>query len=189
MSIRIPTSGGRQRPTNLGIALREAFVAVNDLMLARLAELGHSAVRASHSAVFQFLDDTGTTVQVLAQRAQMTKQAMAELVKHLEAHGYLTRSTDPEDRRAKLVRPTESGREIMSIAQDLVPELERRVTQDLSPHRVRALRRDLETIRRTASEEVLQRSSAPPPIPRAGSGTTRGPSSSRSSTTTSRSDR
>jgi DNA-binding MarR family transcriptional regulator len=95
---------------NLGVALREAFIAVNDLVLARLAARGHTAIRPAHSAVFQYLDDAGTTVSLLAERAQMTKQAMAELVAYLEVHGYVTRTPDPGDRRAKLVLPTGCGR-------------------------------------------------------------------------------
>jgi DNA-binding MarR family transcriptional regulator len=131
--------------------MREVFVALNDIVVARLAERGHDVVRPAHGAVFQYLDDTGTTVSVLAERAQMTKQAMAELVQHLESHGYLTRVPDPEDRRAKLVLPTERGHEVIAIAQGLVPELEGQVTKLLGVDRTRALRKDLETIRRTFS--------------------------------------
>jgi hypothetical protein len=103
---RIPLMVGQERPANLAQLLRETFVALNDLVLAALAERGHTAVRPTHSAVFQYLDDTGTTVSLLAERAQMTKQAMAELVRHLEDHGYVTRVPDPTDGRAKLVLPT-----------------------------------------------------------------------------------
>ncbi len=94
MSRRIPVLAGRERPANLAVLMREAFVAINDLVIARLAERGHGDVRPAHAAVFQYLDDTGTTVSVLAERAQMTKQAMAELVRHLEEHGYLVRVPD-----------------------------------------------------------------------------------------------
>jgi DNA-binding MarR family transcriptional regulator len=154
MSRRIPVTAGRERPVNLGVALREAFIAVNDLVLARLADRGHTAIRPAHSAVFQYLDDTGTTVSLLAERAQMTKQAMAELVAYLEAHGYVTRTPDPGDRRAKLVLPTGRGREVIVIAQGLAPELEDLITGGLSPDRLRQLREDLETIRRSATEEL-----------------------------------
>lgn len=154
MSTRIPVTGGRERPVNLGVALREAFIAVNDLVLARLAAQGHTAIRAAHGAVFQYLDDAGTTVSLLAERAQMTKQAMAELVVYLEAHGYVTRTPDPDDRRAKLVVPTARGREVIAVAQGLVPELEARVTGHLSADRLRALREDLEIIRRTATDDL-----------------------------------
>ena len=147
MSSRIPRLEGRERPANLAVLMREAFVALNDLVVARLAERGHGVIRTAHGAVFQYLDDTGTTVSLLAERAQMTKQAMAELVQHLETHGYLIRVPDPNDRRAKLVLPTERGREVLTLAQELVPELEGRVTKLLGPDRTRALRQDLDTIR------------------------------------------
>jgi DNA-binding MarR family transcriptional regulator len=151
MSTRIPTKGGRPRPVTLAVLMREAFVALNDLVMARLAERGHSEVRSAHSAVFQYLDDTGTTVSLLAERAHMTKQAMAELVHHLEAHGYLTRVPNPSDRRAKLVLPTDRGHDVLVIAQQLVPELEDRVSSILGADRVRALKADLDAIRRTAT--------------------------------------
>src|SRR4029453_4258713 len=107
MSTRVPS-----RALTLTMLMREAFVALNGLVLARLAERGPPEVRAAHSAVFQYVDDTGTTVSLLAERAQMTKQAMAELVHHLEAHGYVQRVPDPTDRRAKLVLPTPRGLEV-----------------------------------------------------------------------------
>jgi DNA-binding MarR family transcriptional regulator len=151
MSRPRPITAGRARPTNLAVLMREAFTALNDLVLARLAERGHGDVRAAHGAVFQHLDETGTTVSALAERAQITKQAMAELVHYLEARGYVLRKPDPDDRRAKLVLPTERGREVVAIAQDLVPQLEDRITRTLGAERVETLRADLETIHRIAT--------------------------------------
>ena len=152
MSTRIPTLAGRQRPANLAVLLRETFVALNDLALRRLAEDGHGAVRAAHAAVFQYLDDTGTTVSLLAERAQMTKQAMAELVQHLESHGYVQRVPDPTDRRAKLVQPTRRGLEVIALAQSIAPAVEQQIRALVGTDRMRALRDDLETIRRAAAE-------------------------------------
>lgn len=151
MSRPRPITAGRERPINLAVLMREAFVALNDLVLTRLAERGHGDVRAAHGAVFQYLDESGTTVSALAERAQITKQAMAELVHYLEARGYVIRKPDPDDRRAKLVLPTERGREVVAIAQDLVPQLEDRITTVLGAERVETLRADLDTIRRIAT--------------------------------------
>lgn len=147
MSRRIPVVEGRERPGNIVVALREAYVALNHLAIVRLAERGHGEVRPAHGAVFQFLDDTGTTVSELAQRAQMTKQGMAQLVQHLERHGYVERVPDPDDRRAKRVLPTERGREVFRIANELVPEVEDLVVEVLGAERARSLRADLESLR------------------------------------------
>jgi len=43
---------------------------------------------------------------------------------------------------------------VIAVAQGLVPELEARVTGHLSADRLRALREDLEIIRRTATDEL-----------------------------------
>ena len=148
-----PVTAGRPRPENLAVLMRDVFVLLNDRVLVRLAERGHGDVRPVHSTVFEHLDDAGTTVSVLAERATMTKQAMAELVAHLETHGYVTREPDPADRRAKLVRPTARGREVVGIAQDLVPELEAWVARLIGADRVAALRTDLQKLRGALREE------------------------------------
>ena len=142
-----PMQDGRERPTNIVVLLREAYVALNDQAIARLAESGHTEVRPAHGSVFQHLDDTGTTVSGLAERAQMTKQAMAELVAHLEKHGYVERRPDPADRRAKLVVPTDRGREVLTIAQAAVPDVERQLVDLLGARRAAQLRDDLDRIR------------------------------------------
>ena len=152
MSRALPVLHGRERPANLVVLLREVYVRLNDVVLVRLARQGHDAVRPAHAAVFQYLDDTGTTVSLLAERARMTKQAMAELIRHLEAHGYVRRVPDPTDGRAKLVLPTDRGDEVVEIAQSLAPEAEELISAVLGPDRTAALRADLEALRRGLPE-------------------------------------
>jgi DNA-binding MarR family transcriptional regulator len=146
MSSRLPRTSARREPENLAVLLREPFRAMNDHLHRRLVERGHAAVRPSHGAVFQFLDDDGTRVSVLAERAEMTKQSMAELVAHLERHGYVGRVPDPGDRRAKLVRATGRGREVFAIAREVVAEVTARCTERLGEDRIRELRRLLEEL-------------------------------------------
>lgn len=67
-------------------------------------------LRAAHAQVFESLDRDGTRLTVLAERAQMSHQAMGEMVEELVRHGYLERVPDPVDRRARLIRPTALGR-------------------------------------------------------------------------------
>jgi DNA-binding MarR family transcriptional regulator len=135
--------------TNTAVLLREAFVTLNGLVVPRLAARGFPDVRPAHNAVFQYLDAEGTTVSTLAERAEMTKQAMGELVAHLEEHGYVDRVPDPADRRAKLVRPTAKGRKVYAVVRELIPELEQQLVEVLGATRVQQLRRDLRTIQET----------------------------------------
>ena len=146
MSSRPPRTSAREAPENLAILLREPFRAMTDELMVRLAALGHPEVRAAHGAVFEFLDDAGTRVSVLADRARMTKQSMTELVAHLERHGYVERVPDPADGRAKLVRATDRGREVYAIARDAMRDVQERLDARLGAERMATLRELLQEV-------------------------------------------
>jgi DNA-binding MarR family transcriptional regulator len=146
MSSRLPDTPARRRPEHLGILLREPYRIANERLHQRFAESGHSEIRTPHGNVFAYLDDRGTRVSVLAERAQITKQSMAELVEHLERRGYVERVPDPDDRRAKLVRATEKGDELYRIAREFVAEVEGEWTQLLGKGKMRQLKELLEEL-------------------------------------------
>jgi DNA-binding MarR family transcriptional regulator len=146
MSTRLPDTTARREPQALGALLREPFLAMTDHLHRRLAEQGHPEIRPAHGTVFQFLDDEGTRVSVLAERAQMTKQSMAELVAHLESHGYLERVPDPTDGRARLVRTTPAGRAVFPLARAAMAEVEAAWTDRLGEPGMRRLRELLEEL-------------------------------------------
>ena len=146
MSSSLPKTSSRNAPENLAILLREPFRAGTELLHRRFAERGHPDIRPPHGNVMQFLDDAGTRVSVLAERAQMTKQSMAELVVHLERLGYVERVPDPSDRRAKLVRATPRGKQLYAIARDVVAEIEAEWTKRLGKTKMRQLRALLEEL-------------------------------------------
>jgi DNA-binding MarR family transcriptional regulator len=146
MSSRFPDTSARGRPENLGVLLREPFRVGTERLHQRFAERGHPDIRTPHGNLFPYLDDEGTRVSVLAERAQITKQSMAELVAHLERHGYVERIPDPSDRRAKLVRTTARGNELYAIAREFVAELEAEWTRRLGKQKMRQLRELLEEL-------------------------------------------
>jgi DNA-binding MarR family transcriptional regulator len=139
-STGLPDTTARQEPENLAILLREPFRTMTEELMRRLAERGHPHVRFPHGSVFQFLDDEGSRVSLLAERAHVSKQAMAQLVAHLEEHGYVERVPDPGDRRAKLVRATARGREVFAIARELTAEVDARLDERLGQAKLRELR-------------------------------------------------
>jgi DNA-binding MarR family transcriptional regulator len=146
MSSRLPKTSSRNTPENLAILLREPFRAGTELLHRRFAERGHPEIRPPHGNVMQFLDDAGTRVSVLAERAQITKQSMAELVVHLERLGYVERVPDPSDRRAKLVQATPRGQQLYAIAREVVAGIEADWTKRLGKTKMRQLRALLEEL-------------------------------------------
>lgn len=114
--------GGRRH--NLLTLFLLAAHGMTDDLVARLAAAGFSEVRPAHGRVFENLDPRGTRLSDLAARAQMTHQSMSELVRALEAAGYVERRPDPTDGRAKLVCLTPLGRRLLKVAVREIAEIE-----------------------------------------------------------------
>lgn len=97
--------------------------------------------KPKHSAVFAQIDLDGSRLTDLARRANMTPQSMGELVDELEELGYLTRRTDPTDRRAKLIVLTDRGRAAVEAGRETIVGLEGRITEILGERGHRTLRK------------------------------------------------
>lgn len=96
--------------------------------------------KPKHSAVFAQIDPQGSRLTELARRANITPQAMGELVDELEDLGYVTRQPDPTDRRAKLIVLTERGRAAVEAGKETIAGLENRITEILGERGHRTLR-------------------------------------------------
>lgn len=96
--------------------------------------------KPKHSAVFAQIDPTGSRLTQLAARANMTPQAMGELVDELEDVGYVVRRPDPSDRRAKLIVLTERGHQCVTAGRETVEVIEARLTEILGTEGHRRLR-------------------------------------------------
>jgi DNA-binding MarR family transcriptional regulator len=73
----------------------------------------HRGIRRAHLQLMPHLDLEGTRITELARRAEITKQAVGQLVTDMEEAGYVERRPDPSDQRAKLVVLTRRGRKAM----------------------------------------------------------------------------
>jgi DNA-binding MarR family transcriptional regulator len=139
-----------------GLSLVELF----DLVWRRIRdELGADPVteapelRPSQLRVLGRTPQEGIRVTALAERTQMTAQAVGTIVEVLVMTGYLERVPDRHDRRAKLLRPTESGRRIHAIAHRKLADLEDRWRHELGDQQWRELRSTLALLSRPAEDE------------------------------------
>lgn len=89
-----------------------------------LAAAGHAEIRMRHTALFEALDETGTRASVLAERLGMTPQAVGQLLDEAEANGYVMRTQDAGDRRARVVTLTDRGRETVQMCYELLSRIE-----------------------------------------------------------------
>src|SRR5580698_8460906 len=95
----------------------------------------------------------GIRVTALAERTQMTAQALGTIVDVLVLTGYLERVRDPHDRRAKLLRPTEAGRRVHAIARGKLAVLEDRWRHELGDRQWRELRSTLAFLSRLPPDQ------------------------------------
>jgi DNA-binding MarR family transcriptional regulator len=92
--------------------------------LEQLARAGFPEIRRAHTSVVVHLPSGGMRLTDLAEAAGISKQAMAELVDDLEAHGYLERTPDPTDGRAKLLMMTDRARAAHAATLQIFADIE-----------------------------------------------------------------
>jgi len=112
------------------------------------------AQRPAHSAVFAHIDvEGGTRLTTLAARANMTPQALGELVDELERLDYVRRQPDAQDRRAKRIVLTDRGLATVAAAQQTISGIEAELAAMLGKDRLGDLHDALERIAGTGATE------------------------------------
>lgn len=127
----------------LGTELRTPLLHLVRRIHGSLVANGINDLRPAHFTVFQVISESGLRSTELAEKARMTKQSMGALVEYLEARGYVERVNDPRDGRARIVRLTDRGWEIVTIARLCIVEVEREWQAALGGRRYDAFRASL----------------------------------------------
>jgi DNA-binding MarR family transcriptional regulator len=125
---------------NVSQLLRIPYQAFIAELHERLATAGYPDIRPAHGVVFQHLRAEGSRITELADRAFITKQSMGYLVDYLEERRYLERMPDPADGRARRVRLTERGHELIRVAEGIIAALEAEWASRLGRERFAHLR-------------------------------------------------
>jgi DNA-binding MarR family transcriptional regulator len=89
-------------------AMRQFRAALYELSAAR-----YPGLRTRHYRLVTFVPDDGIRLTRVAEQSGLTKQALAQALAPLEAGGYLDVVPDPADRRARIVRRTARGHEVV----------------------------------------------------------------------------
>lgn len=137
---------GRGAELNLGLLLFIPYRAMEKAVLKALADAGHDFTLAQ-ARVFQRIGRDGSRLTELAEASQVTKQTVGFLVDQLERAGYVERTPDPRDGRAKLVRVAPRGAAAARASMEVVSRVEAEWTAELGPDRTTQLREALEALR------------------------------------------
>ena len=112
------------RPAPLGTLLSTAGRRLAGELDAGLAAAGYDELRSAHAPLFMTIEPGGSSVTQLADRAHMTKQAMGELVRYLQARGYVDVLTDEADRRVRRVMLTTRGWQALDVGVKVIEDFE-----------------------------------------------------------------
>lgn len=109
--------------------------------LARIVDLTpFPELRGSHMRLLTMIPLGGARPTALAELAQVSKQALGQMVAHLEEHAYVSTARDPADRRALIVRHTPRGEAAREAALAGIAELERRWAAEVGAARFEVVR-------------------------------------------------
>ena len=104
-----------------------------------VTQAGFDDVRPVHGFAFARLSAAPATTAQLADHLGITKQATSELVQHLVDRGYLTRTPDPSDGRARLLVLTAHGHACTRAAQHAATRTVDSWQQQITPGQFAAL--------------------------------------------------
>jgi DNA-binding MarR family transcriptional regulator len=119
-----------------------------------MADIGYAEVRAPHLAVFAIVPrGDGIRMSELAERMQLTRGAVTQLVSHLEEHGLLKRISDPRDGRGVIVKPTRAAHLGYEAGRRRIAELEDQWAEHVGARRWAIFKSVLEELAQWAEAE------------------------------------
>ena len=131
---------------SLGVLLYIPYRHMEQRILRAVAATGHQ-ISLAQARVFQRIDPAGSRLTQIAEAAQVSKQAAKFLVDQLERSGYVERVADPHDGRARMVRITPYGYDVIRIATDEQTKIEGEWVAHLGQAATEELRRVLLQLR------------------------------------------
>jgi DNA-binding MarR family transcriptional regulator len=131
---------------SLGLVLRDAYLAVDRAVQEALAEAGFTEFRPRHHVVLRHIGHDGERPVVIADRAQVSRQAIAKVIDDLERAGLVRRDPDPSDGRGVVVRLTDRGLAGLAVGRQAMDAIEARLVAGLGPRRWQAMRDALERL-------------------------------------------
>lgn len=132
---------------NTGLLLYIPYRSLENRVFDVVAKAGFADITTAQMKIMQRIGADGTRLTDLAEQAQVTKQTAGFLVDQLEKRGWVERAPNPPDKRARLVRITDRGKEAIPIAAATIAGIEAEWEAHLGKQDMAHLRRILTKLR------------------------------------------
>ncbi|MGD1283514.1 MarR family winged helix-turn-helix transcriptional regulator [Mycobacterium seoulense] len=113
---------------------------------AAFAAAGLDGIRPAQAVALVPLAAGGLHASDLADRLQVSRQAVAQAITGLERHGYVTRVPNPLDARARIIELTPRGRHALRVMRSSAVDLEGRWERILGRRGLAELRETLQML-------------------------------------------
>lgn len=133
--VSVPDTPGFELP----LLLFGGFRALIERLHEELARQGHPDARPAHGFALQAIGPAGATASALGRQLGVSKQAAGKTVDRLTRLGYVERVADEADGRAKLIRLTPRGMDVLVRSAAIFDDLRAEWVRALGPEQVRAL--------------------------------------------------
>src|SRR5258708_7569874 len=104
-------------------AMRDVFLGTAAELGRRLQRTGFYSPTPTQIGIMSMIPMSGIRATDLARRAQVTKQAIDQMVDQLERVNVLVRTPDPTDARARLIRPTPYAMRAYAASRRILSEI------------------------------------------------------------------
>jgi DNA-binding MarR family transcriptional regulator len=125
----------------IGTLMRICWQWVHEEVFRRLLSAGYTELSPAHQAVFRYPTPDGAQPSQLAQRLQVSKQSVNDLLRDLESLGFLTREEVRGDGRARVIRLTPDGRALEDTVHRELQLAEERIASILGSQRFEEYRK------------------------------------------------
>ena len=110
------SSTATDRSPFVGSMMRVSLRWILDHIYQHVVAAGFDDLGRAQIGLFRYPTSDGLRPSELADRLQITKQSVNDLLRELEGRGYLVREADPTDGRARVVRLTKRGHALEDAA-------------------------------------------------------------------------
>jgi DNA-binding MarR family transcriptional regulator len=126
--------------------MRIALQWIREYGYASVVAAGFEDLGRFHVRMFLYPTVEGMRPTALAEWLQITKQSVNDLLRDMEARGYLVLVPDPTDGRARIIQLTAKGHELEQAAHEAAKDASEAIEQILGPRRYAAMYASLEKV-------------------------------------------
>jgi DNA-binding MarR family transcriptional regulator len=135
------TPSSEERRDGVAQLLLRCARLVSDRALSKLSSRADAIpVRGSHESLLAQLDAEGTRITELARRLEISKQAVSQSIAELELMDIVEALPDQADGRARLVRLTDKGRQVIDQRLGALHGVEAEIEKAIGKSRLESLR-------------------------------------------------